>query len=765
MENFIPYPHGGCRFRPGFKYVADTKYFDKKARLIPFQFSREQAYIIEAGDEYFNFYRDNSIIVEAVPPSVVNPGFETAGGGGADVFASWAETAGDGAIEIETTDPYFGDNSLKITCGATNNTSITQDSLTTVAETTYFFYLWTKGDGATAGEYAIYDITGAAYITSRVSTGVTADAWTRVKVVFATPAACVEVRVEFYPGSTDGDIAYFDNVKIEGFPYEIASVYQDTDVEKLQWAQSADILYLAHPDYHPKTLSRTGHTSWTLTDFDYFNGPYLPENLESGKTVQASATTGTITVTAVGFTWDDGHEGALWRIKADAVWGYVKLTTKASSSVMNATVIEDLDDTTATEFWREGAWSDYRGFPRTVTFHEQRLAWAGTEFQPQNIWFSASADFTNHTPGVEDADAINITIASDQMNAINWIASTTVLLVGTSSGEFRISGGSDDILTPTSVSAKNVSNVGSLVNIKGIRVNNVILYPQTAARKLVELRYYFEEDAYIGKNLSLISEHITEGGMTECAYQQEPDSTFWMVRADGVLLSMTYERREKVEGWAKQTIAGTDVAVESIAVIPSADESKDELWAIIKMTIDGNTVRYVEYLTDDVWGMDHYLSYNGSPVTKIAGMEHIEGEIATIVGDEALYPNETIDAGRFEIDESAETIHVGIPFSGEVKTLRPEVMLQNGSTYNLTKAFSKIVITLYESLGGIINGETLLQIDPEQAMGEAQDPITDDIDITDLGWDAKGQITLLQEVPFQFSVQSIGGVMAISEEM
>lgn len=759
MENFLSYPHGGCRFRPGFKYVADAKYFNKKARLIPFQFSREQAYIIEAGDEYFNFYRNNSIIVEAVPPAVLNGGFESG-------FTDWDQTLGDGGIQLETVTQFYGDNSAFIRCGASNNTDISQDGLTTEESTFYFLKFWTKGDGTTAGEYAIYDVSNAGYITTRTTTGISDADWTKVVETFQTPASCIEIRIEFYPGSTDGDIAYFDNIYLEGYPYEISSVYQDTDIESIQWAQSADILFLAHPDYHPKTLSRTGHTSWSLDDVDFYDGPWLPENLDSGMTVQPSATTGTITVTSVGFTWDDGHEGALWRIKVASVWGYVKFTTKSTDNIMNATVIEDLDGTAATEFWREGAWSDYRGFPRAVSFHEERLAWAGSGNNPQTIWMSASADFTNHVPGVETADAINLTIASDQMNAINWIASTTVLLVGTANGEFRISGGSDDILTPTSINAKNVSNVGSLVDQKGIRVNNVILYPQTAGRKLVELRYYFEEDAYIGRDISLMSEHITEGGFKECAYQQEPDSTFWMVRADGVLLSMTYKRREKVEGWARHLIAGTDAKVESIAVIPSADASKDELWAIISLTIDGGTVRYIEYLTDDVFGMDHFLTYQGAPATSFANMDHIEGETVTIVGDDALYPDEIIDDGKFEIDApAASEVHVGVPFSGTVKTLRPEVQLQTGSTYNLTKSFNKIVITVFESLGGIINGETLLQIDPEQEMGTAQDPFTGDQPIIDLGWDVNGQVTVIQEVPFQLSIQSIGGSMAISEEL
>jgi hypothetical protein len=143
----------------------------------------------------------------------------------------------------------------------------------------------------------------------------------------------------------------------------------------------------------------------------------------------------------------------------------------------------------------------------------------------------------------------------------------------------------------------------------------------------------------------------------------------------------------------------------------------------------------------------------------------LQSEELTIVGDEALYPPETVVNGRFVTDEEASSMRAGIGFDGTIKTLRPEVSLPNGHSFGLQKSYNKIVLTVFESIGGNINGETLLDHDPEQNMGEAPIPFTGDLPVLDLGWDTTQQITIVQDDPFPFILQSISGQITISEEM
>lgn len=138
-----------------------------------------------------------------------NPGFETAGVGGADIWASWVETAGDGTLANETTLKHEGSDAAKMTAGAGVNTSI-QQNITVVAGKQYKLRFWTRGDGTYGGRYKVYDNDNAANIINLTATGVTGTTYTVVAVSFAAPSGCTSAFVRLQCPSTDTGIAYFD---------------------------------------------------------------------------------------------------------------------------------------------------------------------------------------------------------------------------------------------------------------------------------------------------------------------------------------------------------------------------------------------------------------------------------------------------------------------------------------------------------------------------------------------------------------------------
>lgn len=142
-----------------------------------------------------------------------NPGFETAGGGGADVFASWGEQAGDGTIAQNATS-HSGSWCALLTAGPTLNTGVYQAQAGLTAGSTATIGFWTRGSGTVAGRYAVYNVTGAAYILGLTSTGVTGSTYTFVSYSFTLPVGCTEVRVEFWCPATNGQAARFDDATL-----------------------------------------------------------------------------------------------------------------------------------------------------------------------------------------------------------------------------------------------------------------------------------------------------------------------------------------------------------------------------------------------------------------------------------------------------------------------------------------------------------------------------------------------------------------------
>ena len=570
VQNMIVYPHGSAARRPGTTFVKEVKDSTKQTRLIPFEFSTTQTYILEFGNQYIRFYKDGGVILS-----------------GASV-------------------------------------------------------------------------------------------------------------------------------------YEISTPYLEADIQNLKFAQSADVMYICHPNYSVYKLSRTGHTSWTLTEVNTTFGPFLDHNITT-TTLTASATTGTnITVTASSITGINNNTGFqstdIGRIiHVGLAKGYVEIQSVTSTTVVRVNVIETLTTTSATTDWSLGAWSDTTGYPSAVSFYEQRLVFAGSKSNPQTIWFSKSGDYENFDENyhgtVVDDDAVTYTIASNQVNAIRFLSATRTLVIGTVGGEFSCSGGgTDDPITPTNILIKKQSNHGC-ANADAIQVGNATLFLQRAKRKIRELAYNYYVDGYLAPDMTILAEHITESGIKVMSYQQEPNQIIWCVREDGKLIGMTYQREQQVTAWHQHTFGGSfgtgNAICESIATIPT-DEKEYQTWVIVKRTINGVTKRYIEYInkfdfstTDstDYNFLDSQLAYSGSSVRTISGLSHLEGQTVSILADGSAHPDRVVTSGSITLTRNASKVKVGLPYTSILQTMRIDAGSQDGTSQAKTKRIYEVTVRLFETVG------------------------------------------------------------------
>jgi hypothetical protein len=631
LENMIVYPHGSASRRSGTQFVAEVKDSTKKTRLISFEFSTVQTYILEFGDQYIRFYKDNGVILDG------------------------------------------------------------------------------------------------------------------------------------------------------GLPYEISSPYLEVELFDIKFAQSADTMYICHPNHNPRKLTRTGHTNWTLTNDVIINGPFMDHNIETTTLSPSHKNVGqTTTVTASAVTGINVNQGflstdvgRLLHIKD----GHLKITSVTSTTVVVGTVIVDLNETGSTTDFALGSFSDTTGYPSCVTFFEQRLVFAGTTTQPQTLFFSRSADYENfddqYHETVADDDAIVYTIASNQVNAIRFLTATRTLIIGTAGGEFAANGGgTGEAITPTNILINKQSNHGA-ANVDGIAVGNATLFLQRAKRKIRELAYNFDVDGYTAPDLTILAEHITESGITQMAYQEEPNSVVWCVRADGQLLGFTYQREQQVTAWHRHILGGSfgsgNAVCESVEVLPT-DDSEYQVWVIVKRTINGATKRYVEYLhnldfdeTDATSFnyLDSQLAYNGSATTTISGLDHLEGEEVSILANGATHPNKTVSSGAITLDRSSTKVKVGLPYVSLLQTMRIDAGSQNGTSQSKTKRIYEITARLYESIGieigpDLDNMERIPFRSSANAMNSGVNIFTGDKDIEFRGnYETDGFIFVRQNQPLPLTVLSL----------
>jgi hypothetical protein len=277
--------------------------------------------------------------------------------------------------------------------------------------------------------------------------------------------------------------------------------------------------------------------------------------------------------------------------------GIVQITGFLNSGVVTAVVKKELNSVVPSpqDAWslHAPAWSVANGYPRTGTLYEQRLVCGGSPAYPQTIWGSGTAAYLDFSQGTADDDPYSFTIAADEVNPISYITALRNLLVHTYGGEHSFQGGIEKPITPTNVRSRKETKHGS----KGVRPEQVekeSVFVQRAGRKMRALGYDSGNDQYVAPDILVFAEHLTQSyGITGLAYQDEPDKLLWAMREDGALLSCTIDRDQAVLGWAPHYTQG---AVESIATIPNGDHT--ETWVLVRRTVNGATVRYIEIFDD-----------------------------------------------------------------------------------------------------------------------------------------------------------------------
>ena len=720
IENFLVQPHGGLGRRPGTQFIREVKTSSAQTRLIPFQFNVEQAYILEFGNTYFRVYKDGGIVVSS------------------------------------------------------------------------------------------------------------------------------------------------------GSPVEFTTPYTTAQLDEIKFAQTADVMYIAHPSHAPRKLTRTSHTAWTINEVVLQRGAMLDQNLTT-TTLTANGRTGSVTITASASLFVSTDVGRLVKLHK----GFAKITAFTNATTVTATVQEledgrselmpsyaastlsfhegdpsttglehndriedsagnfitqgfengmkitisgtssnngsgklivDVTDTVITlapgidlaaesagssftlngdliadSNFSLGAFSDTTGFPAAVAFYEQRLVFAGTSSQPQTIFFSQSGDFENFERGTNDDDGLVYTIGSNEVNVIRYLASGRQLIVGTSGGEFIVrASGFDEPLKPNNTQIKQQTTYGSS-NIQPMQVGNATLFLQRAKRKLRELVFSNESDSYVAPDMTILAEHITEGGITAFAYQQEPDSVAWTVRTDGVLSCMTYRREEQVVAWHRHIIGGVfgsgTAVVESIAVIPG-DLDEDEVYLVVKRTIGGATKRYVERMSGfdfgsditDAFFVDSGLTYSGSAATTISGLDHLEGQTVSVLADGSLHPNVTVSSGAVTLQRSVTKAHIGLPFTSKVETLRIDGGSALGSSQGKIKRISEVTIRLFRSVGlKVGTSSSELDIVPFRDSGDAMSTaiplFTGDKTVEFRGgYDDDATIVIQQDQPLPMTILAIFPTVSVFDK-
>ena len=734
LENCLVQTHGGLERRPGTQYVADAKPTVVSAyppRLIEFQYSVEQSYVLEFGvaststtDDtgYIRFYRLDS----GVPTQLI----DTTATDSPPTILEGLKFNGPELSELKFTQSA---DSLFIFCptrpvyrlNRTNNVSAYDtdaDNWEYVAhEHKDGPYLPMNTSDVTLSANAT---TGDVTITASAATFVSSDATAPGRVLRIEDDTTGYTIKDFDPGSYQTDAtptatyglyttAAWVVVEDDGEMYNIASgsggVSKGRRVEFLNIKEGLTIL---------------NDTVWTARNFSLVGGDtkfelWHPTTGEKAGFRQESENAHVV-----------GSGKCRFEKATNSGWG--RITAYSSATSVTLTVVDELPikgSSNKTTNWRLGAWSEATGYPTTGTFYQDRLWSASTTKEPQTLWSSKTGNYNCFSPNTIDegqvlsTSAMTVTLADKQVNEINQIEGDAAgLIILTSGGEWLGRASSPtSALTPTDLSFQKQSNYGS-GDVQLCRIGGSILTTSRDGKVVRELKYDYTQDRFDAPAITLLSEHITGSGLTDSATQLGKANMAWFVRSDGVLINLTYEKAEDVMAWQRQPLAiSSSTAATVLSVAVTKDTGYDNVWLLVKRKINSADKYFIEmlkapYEATDAHNTAFYLDcgklQTGSASQTWGNLTHLIGEEVYVLADGVSLT--ASDGSGYTVNGSGQidlgsgntptTVVAGLRYKSVMETMPivPDTTTNIKEPKGKLRRAFKYFVNIYKTLGGKI---------------------------------------------------------------
>ncbi|HKE43890.1 MAG TPA: hypothetical protein VKB41_05065 [Steroidobacteraceae bacterium] len=552
------------------------------------------------------------------------------------------------------------------------------------------------------------------------------------------PAAAYNGATAYVPGDlvSSGGVNYYCHTMttgnappnesywfaLTGLLYELPTPYGGV-TPMFKWSQSGNVITITERNQHPRELICYSLTRWVLHDITTLPQVSAPTSGFSG----ASGPVGTLTyhyvVTTIDeatneesnpstpidvtFTdpptehepivlgWDAVTGAAEYNVYRDptgnGIYGYVGSTT--TNAFYDTLLVPDM---MLTPPQAQTPFEDVNDYPDCSATHQQRRYFGNTDHQPDAVWGSRigyPSNFSISTP-LQDDDSVNFKVAGNNHHAVWFLLTLKAgLILMTTAGEWSVVGDNGGIIKPDAIQADQNTYVGSHPKVAPVIIGNSVIYPQLHGNVLREIRFDQQVEGLAGRDLTLFAAHLFEGHtIVDLDYQQTPDSIIWACRSDGVLLGLTYIPEADVWGWHRHDSAAA-AHFEDVCVVPEL--GRDVPYFLVKRTIGGGTVRYIEALEDrtifnwnqDVFFVDCGLSYHGAPVSSVSGLGHLNGQVVAVVGDGTVVYNGdpaganaasfTVSGGSVSLGGSYSDVHVGLAIRfADLETLNLDVQGQ-----------------------------------------------------------------------------------------
>lgn len=450
----------------------------------------------------------------------------------------------------------------------------------------------------------------------------------------------------------EGKVRVYKNDKMLA---EMDSPWGEEHLDRLCWTQSADTLLIVHPDVAPRQISRNQNEVWKIEEWDYYKKDgmvYCPyyNFFRHKENISVSGNSGNVTVNAVNEIFDEKYIGSHIKIYG----GLIKITGFNNTRQLSGTVVKNLSSGASTTDWEEEAFSPRRGYPVSITFHQDRMVIGGSRSLPNRLWLSKSSDLFNFDLGKGlDDEAIEFAILSDQVNGIRAVVSSRHLLVFTTGAEWMVSG---DPLTPETIQLRRQTSIGSYghCTVHPQQIDGATVFVSNNGKQLREFLYADVEQAYQAKDLTLLASEVVDRPVDSVFNPNE--NILYLILEDGTASCLTSYRTEEVTAWSKLRTDGKYLSGGFVG---------NDMY----FCIERRGKYYLEKVSSEVYS-DCAIKLSSETPQKIwEGLEHLEGSEVAVIADGFSVKSNLVVDGKIELLDEALEVLAGLPYEHVVEPL------------------------------------------------------------------------------------------------
>jgi len=402
--------------------------------------------------------------------------------------------------------------------------------------------------------------------------------------------------------------------------------------------------------------------------------------------------------------------------------------------------------------WSEQSYSVLRGFPGAVTFHQNRLWYAGTIAQPDGLWASKSNQFFNFDIGDgSDNDSIDIRAAIGEVNTIKHLVSNRDLQAFTSTDEFIVPAFVEKPTTPTNATIKRQTPFGSSF-VRPYVFDGATVYVQGSGEIVREMLFDDGQNAYTGQPISSLASHLIQNPIqasTLAGGIDRAESYYFLVDANGTLGVFNSNRGEQRYGWTQFTSQGT---FHSVCTVDT------RVYAVVKFDKGDGTNKYILCEFDSSFNTDMAKTYSGSNGVFSVSSDFANGAVLDVVSGTHYLGQFTVAGGNIDVsavDNSLSSAEIGFKFDVTLKTNPIDTLAQQGPMTGEPRSMNKVILDLSNTLSVSVNNKNLIIRQVTDDLSLARQAVTGKKEFRLLGYSKDPQVTISQSAPLSLQVNSL----------